>query len=223
MNTSIRPVGQTQGQPHRSTLRCILVALACGLLFGPLDLAGQVHAPYPLANLFNSPAVWAAAAFAFGVWAQNRKQAVLGAIVLEVVAVVAYYVADVMFRGSNSSIVGSTTALAWVVLGIGAGTVFGAAGAAVNDSSRVVRLLGNALLPAVFLAEASHQVIRHLTTDAESRPDDLIGFAIVLTALAAGALVWLLRGRTAAERAYMLGATFALAAVGGLAYEALTS
>lgn len=147
----------------------------------------------------------------------------LGAIVLEVVAVVAYYVADAVFRGSNTSNIVSTTALAWVVLGIGAGMVFGAAGAAVHDSSRAVRVFGSALLPGVFLAEASHQVIRHLTSDADSRPDDLIGFAIVLTALAAGALIWLLRGRTAADRAYVLGVTFALAAVGNVAYEVFTA
>ena len=117
VNTSIRTAGRPGGHDvHvsasvRSTLHCILVAVVVGALLGPFVLAGQVHAPYPLANLFNSPAVWAAAAFGFGVWAQSRmRAAVVGAIVMEVVAVMAYYLADVLVRGSDASILVSTTA-----------------------------------------------------------------------------------------------------------------
>ena len=58
------------------------VALVAGLLLGPLDLAGQVHSPYPYANLFNSPAVWAAAALVFGRWATNLVPAIVGAVVV---------------------------------------------------------------------------------------------------------------------------------------------
>lgn len=203
-------------------LRALVVGGAGGALFGPLDLAGQVHAPYPLANLFNSPAIWAAAAFGYGVWARTRARAVVGACVLEVVAVMAYYVADVAVRGSDSSILVSTTAVAWVVLGIGAGVVFGAAGAAVDDPSHTVRAVGTGLLPGVFLSEAAHQTIRHLTTDAGGRPDDLISTAAMMTVLAIAALVGLLRGRSAIERARTLGVTVALAAAGSIAYAVLT-
>ena len=225
VNAPTRTAGQPAGRdlqvgaPDPSTFCCVLVAVGAGALFGPFVLAGQVHAPYPLANLFNSPAVWAAAAFAFGVWAQGRmRAAVLGAIVMEVVAVLAYYLADVVVRGSDASIVVSATALAWVVLGVGAGAIFGAAGAAVDHPSSMIRAVGIALLPAVFLAEAAHQMIRHLTTDADSRPDDLVSTAILLTALAAAALIWQLHGRASAERARTLGVTLALAAVGSVAY-----
>ena len=227
VNAPSRTVGQPVAHdlhvsaPDRSTLHCVLVAVAVGALLGPFVLAGQVHAPYPLANLFNSPAVWAAAAFGFGVWAQSRMRAVLGAIVMEVVAVMAYYVADVVVRGSDASILVSMTALVWVVLGIGAGAIFGAAGAAVDHPSRVMRAVGIALLPAVFLAEAAHQMIRHLTTDAGSRPDDLVSTAIMSTALAAAALIWLLHGRGSGEQARTIGVTFALAAVGSIAYAVL--
>ena len=208
---------------NRSTRRVAFVAVAVGALVGPLDLAGQVQAPYPLANLFNSPAVWAAAAYGFGIWAQSRMRAVIGAILMEVVAVISYYVADVVVRGSDSSIIFSTTALAWIVLGIGAGALFGAAGSTVDDPSRVLRAVGNGLLPGVFLAEGSHQMIRYLTTDADSRPDDLVSMAILMTVLAAAALIWRLRGRTSADRVPTLGVTLALAAVGGVAYALLTA
>jgi Family of unknown function (DUF6518) len=212
----------TAALPVDAPLRIVLIAVTVGALFGPLDLAGQVHAPYPFANLFNSPAVWAAAAFGFGMWARGRKRAVFGAIMMEVVAVIFYYIADVVVRGSNSSIIVSTTALAWIVLGIGAGAIFGAAGATVDDQSRVRRAVGNGLLPGVFLAEGSHQMIRHLTTDADSRPDDLVSIAILMTALAAFALIWLLHRQPSADRARTLGVTFAVAAVGGVAYALLT-
>ena len=56
-----------------------------GALIGPLDLAGQVHSPYPYANVFNSPAVWAAAVFVFGRWATDVVPALVGAIVVMVV------------------------------------------------------------------------------------------------------------------------------------------
>lgn len=71
-------------RPLRVTLA---VAIAVGLIFGPLDLAGQVNAPYPFANLFNSPAVWAGAAFVLGMWARQPKAALVAAAVMEIVAV----------------------------------------------------------------------------------------------------------------------------------------
>jgi Family of unknown function (DUF6518) len=206
----------------RSSLQCLVVAIVAGALFGPIVLAGQVHTPYPLANLFNSPAVWAAAAFGFGMWARSKIRAVLGAIVMEVVAVMAYYLASVLVGSSGASIMVSATALAWCALGIGAGVIFGTAGAAVDDPSKMLRAVGTALLPAVFFAEASNQVVRYVTTDPAGRPDDLISTSIMLTALAAAALIWLLRGRASVERAYTLGLTVAVASVGSIGYSVLT-
>jgi len=125
-------------------------------------------------------------------------------------------------RGSDASILVSNRAILWVLLGVGAGAVFGAAGAFSSDASNLRRAVGNALLPGVFLAEASHQVIRQSTTDADGRPDDLLAFAGLLAILAVVALVWRLHGRAAAEVARTIGMTAAVAAIGGLAYAVLT-
>ena len=73
--------GQTDKRARR-WVAVLLTATVAGALLGPLDLAGQVHSPYPYANLFNSPAVWAAAAFVFGRWATGVVPAVVGAIVV---------------------------------------------------------------------------------------------------------------------------------------------
>ena len=134
----------------------------------------------------------------------------------------AYYLADVLVRGSDASILVSTTALAGVVLGIGAGVILRRrGGGAVDHPSSVMRAVGIALLPAVFLAEAAHQMIRHLTTDADSRPYDLVSTSIVLIVLAAPWSIWQLHGRGAGEQARTLGVTLALAAVGSVAYAVL--
>jgi hypothetical protein len=49
----------------------ILVAVAAGLVLGPLTLLAQQVLPGPTADLANSSAVWAAAAFTFGAGARR--------------------------------------------------------------------------------------------------------------------------------------------------------
>ena len=128
-----------------------------GALIGPLDLAGQVHSPYPYANVFNSPAVWAAAVFVFGRWATDVVPALVGAIVVMMVGVETYYAADVVARGANVSNLWSTVALVWLVLGVGAGVSFGAAGALSARTGTWAGSAASATLPAVFVSEAAHE------------------------------------------------------------------
>lgn len=199
------------------------VAVVVGVVFGPLDLAGQIHTPYPFANLFNSPAVWAAVAFGFGVWAHDPSRSVVGAIVAMVVAVESYYIADVVVRGSDVSVLTSTTAMVWLVLGVGAGLVFGGAGGMVRDDVRWRRILALALLPAVFASEAAYQVIEHLTTDANQGRDDAVQFAVLLALCAAASLVVTLRLGQRRDRAAVVATTLALTVLGTVAYVILTS
>ncbi len=185
------PVEQT-GDRHRSGPAdrqprrwgsVLAVALVAGVLLGPLDLAGQVHSPYPYANLFNSPAVWAAAAFMFGRWAADLVPAVVGAVVVMVVGVEMYYAADVLVRHANVSNLWSTVAVAWLVLGIGAGLSFGAAGALSNRTGSWTGAAASATLPAVFVAEAAHEA-------ATSRD---LGWIVLLIVTATATTLWLLR------------------------------
>jgi hypothetical protein len=168
------------------------VALVAGLLLGPLDLAGQVHSPYPYANLFNSPAVWAAAAFVFGRWATNLVPAIVGAVVVMVVGVETYYAADVLVRGANVSNLWSTVAFLWLALGIGAGVTFGAAGALSTRTGSWLGAAASATLPAVFASEAAHEA----TTSRE------VGWIVLLVGVGAATTLWLLRraDRTAVAR-----------------------
>ena len=170
-----------------------LVAVVAGVLLGPIDLWGQVVTTYPWAHLFNSPSVWAAAAFAYGRWIRDRPAAPVGAVIVLVVGVEAYYLADVLVRDANSANLASTTALVWLVAGVVAGLVFGVAGSWAADRSGWQAVLGRAALPAVFGAEAVLNVIRITTEPVDGRPADLGQFAVLLAVLAISTLVVLVR------------------------------
>lgn len=193
--------------------------MVAGLLLGPLDLWGQVASPYPWAHLFNSPAVWAAAAFGYGRWARDRVAAPVGAVIMLVVAVEAYYLADVLARGASSANLTSTTALVWLFAGVIAGLVFGTGGAWAAESTGWRAVFGRATLPAVFGAEAVHNVMRLATESSDGRPDDLGQFAVLLAVLGLAALIALIRGadrRTAAQvTSLALGAAAAVGVAAG--------
>jgi hypothetical protein len=199
--------GQTDKRARRWVAVLVTATLA-GALLGPLDLAGQVHSPYPYANLFNSPAVWAAAAFVFGRWTTDVVPAVVGAIVVMVVGVETYYATDVLVRGANTSNLWSTVALVWLVLGVGAGVSFGAAGAL---SARIRAWAGSAAsatLPAVFVSEAAHEAI----TSGD------VGWIVLVIAIAAATTLWLLwrADRTSVQRTMLCLAAWS--ALGFVAY-----
>lgn len=188
-------VTQQGSRPAPLTIaRWLPVAIVAGLLLGPLDLWGQVVAPYPWAHLFNSPAVWAAGAFAFGRWARDRIASPVGAVVLLVVAVEAYYLADVLFRDADSGNLTSPTAMVWLVAGVIAGLVFGTAGWWSASPSGWQAVVGRAALPAVFAAEAVRDVVRIVRGPADSRSDDLGQLAAILAVLAVATFVALVRG-----------------------------
>lgn len=201
-DTKVLPQSESATVAAAAPSRWWLVAVVAGALLGPLDLWGQVASPYPWAHLFNSPAVWAAAAFAYGRWARHRVAAPVGAAIVLVVAVEAYYLADVLVRDADRANLTSPTAMVWLVAGIVAGLVFGTAGAWVATPAGWREVLGRAALPAVLGAEATYNVMRIATEPADGRPDDLGQFAALLTALGLAVLMALIRHtdrRTAAR------------------------
>lgn len=199
----------------------LVVAAVAGALLGPLDLWGQVASPYPWAHLFNSPAVWAAAAFAYGTWARHRVAAPVGAVVVLVVAVEAYYLADVLVRGADRTNLTSPTAFVWLVAGIGAGLVFGTTGAWVATPSGWREVLGRAALPAVLGAEATYNVMRITTEPADGRPDDLGHFAALLTVLGIAVLVVMIRRTHRCTAVRVAGLAIAAAVSIGIAAASL--
>jgi hypothetical protein len=198
-----------------------LVAGAAGLLLGPLDLWGQISSPYPWANLFNSPAVWAVAAFGYGKWVRDRRAAPIGAAIVLLVGVEAYYLAAVLVRDASRASLISPTAMAWLVAAVAAGVVFGVAGTWAAERSGWRAVMGRAALPAVFLAEAVRQLTRLVDEPADGRPDDLGQLALLLVLVGIAALVALVRDVDRRTAAQVVTATAAAAAAVGAAMRAV--
>lgn len=198
-----------------------LVAVVAGLVLGPLDLWGQVNMPYPWAHLFNSPAVWAAAAFAYGRWVRELPAAAVGAVIVLVVGVEAYYLADVLVRDASRANLTSSTAFVWLVAGVVAGLVFGVAGGWAAETAGWRAVLGRAALPAIFGAEAVHNLVRLATEPADGRPEDLGQFAALLALLSIAALVATTRGVDRRTAAQVIIATVAAAVASGVAVSAI--
>lgn len=140
----------------RTAVTVACVAVVAGIALGGLDLLAQRTLPYPWANLANSSAVWAVAAFAIGAWAgRGAVRCVVAAVVLLLVAVEAYTVFAVWFLHDDPFTLTSPATVLWLVFGVVAGCVFGFGG-----HLRAVRgpwpaAVGAALPAAVLLAEAA--------------------------------------------------------------------
>ncbi|MEV4482899.1 DUF6518 family protein [Micromonospora coxensis] len=198
-------------QPHDRTVA--LVALVGGFLLGFLDFVWITSVPYPFAELGNSTATWAVAAFGFGWWVRSGwRRAALGATVLLVVAVPSYYLAATLLQGDDLAVLWAPTSLLWMVFGVLAGVVFGVAGTWARGTGRR-RVVGAALPAAVFFEEAARFAGR------AAGPDHPPGVAWnVVIDVALGVLVVVLIGGSHRRRALALALALPLAAIIYLAF-----
>lgn len=204
-----------------SRLTLMLTAAAAGALLGPGDLLAQRTLPYPWANLANSSAVWALAAFAIGAWTARRRERpgawpAAAAALLLLVAVATYYVAAVLFLDNNMSQLWAPTTFFWLVLAVVAGATFGIAGGWSIERAGLRRVLGAALPIAVLLAEAGLLATRPDNGDAAYRTDNLQTAAIEV---ALAALCLLIVGRDARQRVQALAMSLPLAATALVAFR----
>ncbi|MEU1646328.1 DUF6518 family protein [Micromonospora zamorensis] len=132
-----------------------LASVVGGFLLGFLDFCWIKWLPYPFAELGNSTATWAVAAFFFGYWVRSGwLRSALGAAVLLVVAVPSYYLAAALRQGDDLAVLWAPSSLVWMVFGVLAGVVFGTGGTwARGEGWRQV--VGVALPAAVFFEEAA--------------------------------------------------------------------
>ena len=186
----------------------VLCAVAAGVVLGAVDLAGQLLLPYPWANLANSPAVWAAAAFAFGAWVRGGPlRAAVAGVVLLLVAVEGYYLAAALVLDDELANLWSPATLIWLVAAVLAGLVFGPAGRAWRGDRWWPATIGLGLLGAVFVGEG----IREFRLANPST-----GILLVVLGVAAIPLL----GRSARQRLLGLAVLVPLAALGAAAYLA---
>lgn len=192
----------------------VFATVAGGVVLGAVDLLLQKSLPYPWANLANSSAIWALAAFGLGLWVRTPwwRAAVAGAVLL-VVAVPVYYLAAAIFLHDELAMVWQPAALLWMAFGVLAGVVFGF-GASLAWSSGWHQLVGIGLPGAVLFAEALVSVLRG--GDADYRRDQV---QTALIELALGVLVILLIGRTARQRVGGLLVAVPLTLIGFVAFK----
>ena len=129
-------------------------ATVAGLLLGPLDLLGQLRLPYPWANLANSGAVWALAAFIVGAWVRPAAMSAVAGLVLLPLAVETYYLSGVFFLHDDLSTLWSATTGLWLLLAVVVGPLFGVAGSALDSRRRATRFAAAACAGSIFLLEA---------------------------------------------------------------------
>lgn len=137
----------------------LTAAAGAGAALGVVDLLLQLTLPYPWADLANSSAVWAVFALLLTrhLGADETRSAAAGAVAL-VVAVEAYYLAAIVLdRAGVASLLAPTT-IAWIVMGVLAGSGFGIAGAWTRRGDTWYAAAGWGLGTAVLLAEAWQRI-----------------------------------------------------------------
>ncbi|MDW3847856.1 DUF6518 family protein [Micromonospora sp. BRA006-A] len=187
-----------------------LVVPVAGFLLGFLDFVWIKWVPFPFAELGNSTATWAVAAFALGWWIRSGAvRAAVAASVLLIVAVPSYYLAATLLQGDDLAVIWSPTSILWMAFGIVAGVVFGVAGIwARTDGWR--RVVGTALPVAVFVEEALRFALK-----SGSYPGAWWNVAIDL---ALAALLVVLIGRSARVRLLAAAVALPMAALGAVTF-----
>ena len=190
-----------------------LVVPVAGFLLGFLDFVWIKWVPFPFAELGNSTATWAVAAFALGCWIRSGAvRAAVAASVLLIVAVPSYYLAATLLQGDDLAVIWALTSFVWMAFGVVAGVVFGVAGIwARTDGWR--RVVGTALPVAVFVEEALRFALK-----SGSSPGAWWNVAIDL---GLAVLLVVLIGRSARVRLLAAAVALPLAAVGALTFAAV--
>ncbi len=184
--------------------------MVCGLLLGAVDFALQRVLPYPWADLANSGAVWAVAAFGMGLWVRFPWwRSALAATVLLVLGVPAYNLTAWQWQHDNVANLWAASSLVWMVLGLVAGVVFGVAGAFATATGWR-GMVAVALPGAVLFAEALLLLRR-----VPRRTDDVWTAVIELVL---GLLIIGLVARGNRQRVAALAAAIPLAALGFAAF-----
>ncbi|MFI7505895.1 DUF6518 family protein [Micromonospora aurantiaca] len=190
-----------------------LVVPVAGFLLGFLDFVWIKWVPFPFAELGNSTATWAVAAFALGWWIRSGAvRAAVAASVLLIVAVPSYYLAATLLQGDDLAVIWSPTSIVWMAFGVVAGVVFGVGGIwARTDGWR--RIVGTALPVAVFVEEALRFALK-----SGSYPGAWWNVAIDL---ALAALLVVLIGRSARVRLLAAAVVLPVAALGAVTFAAV--
>lgn len=214
--TAPRPVGAADRTSTTWTgPASVLLPVVVGAALGPLDVVLKHLLPAPFGHLVNSSPVWALVAFVVGwvVRARPRWWPALAGTLTLLVAVESYYLADVLLRDRGTATLLDAHAQWWLVIGVGAGVVFGTAGAWARAGGPWRGPAGTATVVGLLLTGAWVELLRFAGASAPDHRHDTVQAALVLLVLAGLATV--VAARSARQR--VAGLVLALpVALGGV-------
>ena len=178
----------------------VLLPVAVGAALGPLDVVLKHVLPAPFGHLVNSSPVWALVAFVVGWLVRPRPRwwpALAGTLTL-LVAVETYYLAYVLLRDRDTTTLVDAHAQWWLVIGVGAGVVFGAAGAWARSGSAWRGPAGTSTVVGLLLTGAWVEALRFAGAGDATYRHDTVQAALVLLVLAGVATV--VAARSARQR-----------------------
>ena len=149
----------TTSAPRRVALLAVGAALALGLA-GRIAVHAGGHLPHgdALAALGRATVAlggpWLAAAWSIGVLAGSRARGALGGAAALALGTAAWYLLTVAAGGRAAVAYAVPVAAAWAAVALGAGALFGLAGAAWRDGGRRVRAAAIAALAGALAGEA---------------------------------------------------------------------
>jgi hypothetical protein len=149
----------TTSPPRRLALLALAAALALGLA-GRVAVHAGGHLPHGdaltalgrVAVALGGP--WLAVAWSIGALAGSRKRGALGAGAALALGTAAWYLLTVATGGRAAVAYAVPVAAAWAAVALGAGALFGLAGAAWRDGGRRVRAAAIAALAGALAGEA---------------------------------------------------------------------
>lgn len=195
---------------QRANVTVAVTAVLGGIVLGAVDLLAQTTVPYPWANLANSSAVWAIAAFAIATWIRTGPlRCVVAAAVLLVLAVQAYRLAAILAMGNDATTLILPSHILWLAFGVVAGCVFGFAGHLRAVRGPGLAAVGAAFPVAVLLAEAALFATRGTSGSPQTALIEVV-LAVMVAALA---------GRGLPGKAFALAIAIPLAALGWVAFR----
>jgi Family of unknown function (DUF6518) len=149
----------TTPRHHRLALLALAAALALGIA-GRVAIHAGGHLPHgdALAALGRAAVAlggpWLAAAFTIGVLAGSRRRGALGGAAALALGTAAWYLLTVVAGGRAAVAYAAPVAAAWAIVALGAGALFGLAGAVWRDGGRRARAAAIAALSGALAGEA---------------------------------------------------------------------
>ena len=141
-------------------LRLLITGLAAGLVFGALTAAGQSTLSGDLFQLTNSGAIWVVITFVMGRYAASRTTAIVAGTLALFGEMLGYYVTVWLISPSVSPL---WRILAWCAVAVIAGPLLSWGGYVSSHLRGRVRLVGLAMLGAIFIGEGLYLIAWYTT------------------------------------------------------------